>query len=240
MPSNVYYTVYVKPHLLFITIHIYFLNKCYQELSTFFIWQLFQQSFWLICSNGREARNRAEKNRRDKLTQAVHNLSGMIKEVRDSPRRVDKTAVLRFAAHGIRIDYRKYRRKVLWCICSNKKCTKVQLVLICFSFRQVEWSQHSAAWQRRDCRRFSSAAGQLHDRGHDSRPNRVDLIVGRELFGPLSSKYSLNVKLWKFWMLILLMEASIKFKVNSETYCICILYLPLVEAFAISVVSVGE
>lgn len=65
----------------------------------------------LIFSNGREARNRAEKNRRDKLSNSVHILSQMIPEVRDSPRRVDKTAVLRFAAHGIRLDYSEYTHR---------------------------------------------------------------------------------------------------------------------------------
>ncbi|XP_055690520.1 basic helix-loop-helix ARNT-like protein 1 isoform X2 [Lutzomyia longipalpis] len=56
-------------------------------------------------SNGREARNRAEKNRRDKLNNSIQELSGMVPHVAESPRRVDKTAVLRFSAHGLRIDY---------------------------------------------------------------------------------------------------------------------------------------
>lgn len=32
----------------------------------------------------------------------------MVPHVAESPRRVDKTAVLRFSAHGMRIDYGKY------------------------------------------------------------------------------------------------------------------------------------
>ncbi|GAB0092163.1 uncharacterized protein DMENIID0001_071380 [Sergentomyia squamirostris] len=56
-------------------------------------------------SNGREARNRAEKNRRDKLNNSIQELSSMVPHVAESPRRVDKTAVLRFSAHGLRIDY---------------------------------------------------------------------------------------------------------------------------------------
>ncbi|XP_055706722.1 basic helix-loop-helix ARNT-like protein 1 isoform X2 [Phlebotomus papatasi] len=59
----------------------------------------------LTNSNGREARNRAEKNRRDKLNNSIQELSGMVPHVAESPRRVDKTAVLRFSAHGLRIDY---------------------------------------------------------------------------------------------------------------------------------------
>lgn len=55
--------------------------------------------------NGREARNRAEKHRRDKLNGSIQELSAMVPHVSDSPRRVDKTAVLRFSAHGLRIDY---------------------------------------------------------------------------------------------------------------------------------------
>ncbi len=57
------------------------------------------------CRNGREARNRAEKHRRDKLNGSIQELSTMVPHVSDSPRRVDKTAVLRFSAHGLRIDY---------------------------------------------------------------------------------------------------------------------------------------
>lgn len=55
--------------------------------------------------NGREARNRAEKNRRDKLNGSIQELSGMVPHVAESPRRVDKTAVLRFAAHALRVDH---------------------------------------------------------------------------------------------------------------------------------------
>lgn len=64
--------------------------------------------FSTIChcsSNGREARNRAEKNRRDKLNGSIQELSMMVPHVADSPRRVDKTAVLRFSAHTLRINY---------------------------------------------------------------------------------------------------------------------------------------
>lgn len=60
------------------------------------------------CRNGREARNRAEKHRRDKLNGSIQELSAMVPHVSDSPRRVDKTAVLRFSAHGLRIDYGKF------------------------------------------------------------------------------------------------------------------------------------
>uniref|UniRef100_A0A182WKJ3 Methoprene-tolerant protein n=1 Tax=Anopheles minimus TaxID=112268 RepID=A0A182WKJ3_9DIPT len=60
---------------------------------------------FLICRNGREARNRAEKNRRDKLNGSIQELSAMVPHVAESPRRVDKTAVLRFSAHGLRVDY---------------------------------------------------------------------------------------------------------------------------------------
>nr|AAX55681.1 putative methoprene-tolerant protein [Aedes aegypti] len=55
--------------------------------------------------NGREARNRAEKNRRDKLNGSIQELSGMVPHVAESPRRVDKTAVLRFSAHALRLKY---------------------------------------------------------------------------------------------------------------------------------------
>uniref|UniRef100_A0A182QYH5 Methoprene-tolerant protein n=1 Tax=Anopheles farauti TaxID=69004 RepID=A0A182QYH5_9DIPT len=59
----------------------------------------------MLHRNGREARNRAEKNRRDKLNGSIQELSSMVPHVAESPRRVDKTAVLRFSAHGLRVDY---------------------------------------------------------------------------------------------------------------------------------------
>lgn len=62
--------------------------------------------FFFFCS-GREARNRAEKNRRDKLNGSIQELSTMVPHVAESPRRVDKTAVLRFAAHGLRLQHGK-------------------------------------------------------------------------------------------------------------------------------------
>lgn len=61
-----------------------------------------------LCRNGREARNRAEKHRRDKLNGSIQELSTMVPHVAESPRRVDKTAVLRFSAHGLRIDYGEF------------------------------------------------------------------------------------------------------------------------------------
>lgn len=63
--------------------------------------------------NGREARNRAEKHRRDKLNGSIQELSTMVPHVAESPRRVDKTAVLRFSAHGLRIDYGESRWQCL-------------------------------------------------------------------------------------------------------------------------------
>lgn len=58
----------------------------------------------VICStNGREARNRAEKNRRDKLNNSIQDLASMVAHVADSPRRVDKTAILRLSAHHLRL-----------------------------------------------------------------------------------------------------------------------------------------
>jgi uncharacterized protein YciW len=62
-------------------------------------------------SNGREARNRAEKNRRDKLNGSIQELSTMVPHVAESPRRVDKTAVLRFSAHGLRVNYGEFEQK---------------------------------------------------------------------------------------------------------------------------------
>nr|AUO38590.1 methoprene-tolerant [Sitodiplosis mosellana] len=56
-------------------------------------------------SNGREARNRAEKNRRDKLNKSIQELAGRVRNVAGSSKRIDKTGILRFSAHGLRIEY---------------------------------------------------------------------------------------------------------------------------------------
>lgn len=55
--------------------------------------------------NGREARNLAEKQRRDKLNASIGELAKMVPHVSDSPRRLDKTAILRLATHGLRLHY---------------------------------------------------------------------------------------------------------------------------------------
>lgn len=56
-------------------------------------------------TNGREARNLAEKQRRDKLNNSINELMKMVPHVADSSRRMDKSAVLRFATHGLRLQH---------------------------------------------------------------------------------------------------------------------------------------
>ncbi|XP_017133456.1 uncharacterized protein LOC108150015 [Drosophila elegans] len=56
-------------------------------------------------ANGREARNLAEKQRRDKLNASIQELATMVPHAAESSRRLDKTAVLRFATHGLRLQY---------------------------------------------------------------------------------------------------------------------------------------
>ncbi|XP_068139753.1 aryl hydrocarbon receptor nuclear translocator homolog [Drosophila tropicalis] len=57
------------------------------------------------AANGREARNLAEKQRRDKLNASIQELATMVPHAAESTRRLDKTAVLRFATHGLRLQY---------------------------------------------------------------------------------------------------------------------------------------
>lgn len=57
------------------------------------------------AANGREARNLAEKQRRDKLNASIQELATMVPHAAESTRRLDKTAVLRFATHGLRLEY---------------------------------------------------------------------------------------------------------------------------------------
>ncbi|XP_054727852.1 uncharacterized protein LOC129237260 [Anastrepha obliqua] len=58
-----------------------------------------------LSNSGREARNRAEKNRRDKLNRCIQELSTMVPHVAESPKRVDKTTTLRLSAHYLRVQY---------------------------------------------------------------------------------------------------------------------------------------
>lgn len=79
------------------------------------------------CCSGREARNRAEKNRRDRLNGCIQELSTLVPHVAESTRRVDKIAVLRFATHGLRLKhgnieyYNKlflFSHTIIGCFCS--------------------------------------------------------------------------------------------------------------------------
>lgn len=78
--------------------------------------------FLFICcncsSNGREARNRAEKNRRDKLNKSIQELAGRVRNVAGSSKRIDKTGILRFSAHGLRIEYGNKRFSIFFLNCS--------------------------------------------------------------------------------------------------------------------------
>lgn len=55
--------------------------------------------------SGREARKRAEKNRRTNLSRLIAELSALLPSVRNSPRKIDKIGVLRLAAHEIRKEH---------------------------------------------------------------------------------------------------------------------------------------
>ncbi|XP_054726986.1 uncharacterized protein LOC129236786 [Anastrepha obliqua] len=55
--------------------------------------------------SSREARNLAEKNRRDKLNASIQELASMVPHVASSTRRPDKTGILRSATHGLRLQY---------------------------------------------------------------------------------------------------------------------------------------
>ncbi|KAI8124354.1 hypothetical protein FF38_08919 [Lucilia cuprina] len=55
--------------------------------------------------NGREARNLAEKQRRDKLNASIGTLAKMVPHAADSPKRLDKTGILRLTTHGLRLQY---------------------------------------------------------------------------------------------------------------------------------------
>ncbi|XP_039961385.1 uncharacterized protein LOC120775315 [Bactrocera tryoni] len=55
--------------------------------------------------SGREARNLAEKQRRDKVNASIRELANIVPQAADSSRRLDRTGILRCAAHGFRLQY---------------------------------------------------------------------------------------------------------------------------------------
>lgn len=55
--------------------------------------------------SGREARNLAEKHRRDKVNASIRELAAIVPQAADSSRRLDRTGILRCAAHGLRLQY---------------------------------------------------------------------------------------------------------------------------------------
>lgn len=57
------------------------------------------------AGRSREARNLAEKHRRDKMSQCIGDLINLVPHAKDSCRRLDKTAVLRLATHGLRLQH---------------------------------------------------------------------------------------------------------------------------------------
>lgn len=103
-----------------------FLIKKLNLINVFFVLLFSCLCLWR-SRNGREARNRAEKHRRDKLNGSIQELSAMVPHVSDSPRRVDKTAVLRFSAHGLRIDYGKYYFSIISIFIAFIDCLHEQL-----------------------------------------------------------------------------------------------------------------
>lgn len=58
-----------------------------------------------VSNSGREARNLAEKHRRDKVNASIRELASIVPQAADSSRRLDRTGILRCAAHGLRLQY---------------------------------------------------------------------------------------------------------------------------------------
>ncbi|XP_063701121.1 basic helix-loop-helix ARNT-like protein 1 isoform X2 [Culicoides brevitarsis] len=95
---NDYLNNYLNPGANFNNNQNYFNKPWFNQVKP-------EQMANILNSSGREARNRAEKNRRDKLNNSITEISAMVPHVADAQKRVDKTAVLRFAVHALRIPY---------------------------------------------------------------------------------------------------------------------------------------
>ena len=94
--------------------------------------------FFKFCSSSREMRNRAEKQRRDKLNAYISELYTLVPSAAAAPRKLDKTSTLRLSANFLRIHQSKlHRRLASWkmAILLFGSWTKVWLRNSLFSFR---------------------------------------------------------------------------------------------------------
>ena len=111
-------------------------RSCVWYRNRFFLFLQF--SFFKFCSSSREMRNRAEKQRRDKLNAYISELYTLVPSAAAAPRKLDKTSTLRLSANFLRIHQSKlHRRLASWkmAILLFGSWTKVWLRNSLFSFR---------------------------------------------------------------------------------------------------------
>lgn len=83
-------------HLKYVNIGNNFNIILYMELN----------GIYFVCrDNPRDARNKAEKQRRDKLNGSINELASLVPLVAESSRKIDKTGVLRLTAHDLRKEH---------------------------------------------------------------------------------------------------------------------------------------
>lgn len=71
-----------------------------------------------VCrDNPREIRNKAEKQRRDKLNRSIADLASMVPPVVATNRKIDKTGILRLTAHYLRAH--QYGKSLLIVVASS-------------------------------------------------------------------------------------------------------------------------
>ena len=88
-------------------------RSCVWYRNRFFLFLQF--SFFKFCSSSREMRNRAEKQRRDKLNAYISELYTLVPSAAAAPRKLDKTSTLRLSANFLRIHQSKlHRRREKW------------------------------------------------------------------------------------------------------------------------------
>lgn len=72
------------------------------------IWKLLSpinEWFFFFRENPRDARNKAEKQRRDRLNKSINELATLVPLVAESSRKIDKTGVLRLTAYDLRKEH---------------------------------------------------------------------------------------------------------------------------------------
>lgn len=105
---------------------------CFAHALCSTLYSLISMVSFSISISNRDARNLAEKNRRDKFNGLINELHNLVPMAQLSSRRLDKTSILRLSASFLRLLSRKSLS--LFLFCSTSFFFFFQITFHCFSF----------------------------------------------------------------------------------------------------------